>query len=73
MVITRRPISERAPGWIARLVSAGARVLLTGVLPHSGDLTGTTKILARGRFTGVALEMDASNRILTTLPMVPVP
>ena len=26
-----------------------------------------------GRFTGVALEMDAGNRIFTTLPVVPIP
>ena len=26
-----------------------------------------------GRFTGVAVELDAGNRIFTTLPVVPVP
>ena len=26
-----------------------------------------------GRFTGVAVELDAANRIFTTLPVVPLP
>ena len=42
--------------------------------PKRSDFVGSVRCTARDgeEFTGVALEMDVRNRILTTLPMVPV-
>ena len=42
---------------------------------NTSDFIGSVHCTAPpgGSFTGVALEMDADNRIFTTLPMVPVP
>ena len=42
--------------------------------PKKSDFVGSVRCTARDgeKFTGVALEMDGRNRILTTLPMVPV-
>ena len=41
----------------------------------TSDFGGSVRCTApgNGRFTAVALEMDAANRIFTTLPVVPVP
>ena len=41
----------------------------------TSDFEGSVRCTApgEGMFTGVALELDASSRIFTTLPMVPVP
>jgi hypothetical protein len=41
----------------------------------TSDFLGSVRCTApgNGRFTAVALEMDAANRIFTTLPVVPVP
>ncbi len=36
------------------------------------DFVGSVRCTAPGMFTGVAVELDASNRIFTTLPVVPV-
>ena len=36
------------------------------------DFVGSVHCTGPGRFTGVAVEMDAGNRILTTLPVIPV-
>ena len=36
----------------------------------TSDFLGSVRCTAPGRFTGVALEMDAGNRIFTTLPVV---
>ncbi len=40
----------------------------------TSDFVGSVRCTATddGRFTGLALEMDANNRIFTTLPVVPV-
>ena len=38
----------------------------------TSDFVGSVRCTAAGRFTGVAVEIDAGNRILTTLPVVPV-
>ena len=38
----------------------------------TSDFVGLVRCTAPGRFTGVAVEIDAGNRILTTLPVVPV-
>ena len=40
----------------------------------TSDFVGSVRCTAseEGSFTGVAVELDASNRIFTTLPMVPV-
>ena len=39
-------------------------------LTDTSDFLGSVRCTAPGRFTGVALEMDAGNRIFTTLPVV---
>ena len=41
----------------------------------TSDFVGSVRCTApgEGMFTGIALELDAGNRILTTLPVVPVP
>ena len=39
----------------------------------TSDFVGAVRCSAAGLFTGVALELDASNQIITTLPVVPVP
>ena len=36
------------------------------------DFVGLVRCTAEGEFTGVAVELDAGNRIFTTLPVVPV-
>ena len=36
------------------------------------DFVGLVRCTAPGRFTGIAVELDAGNRIFTTLPVVPV-
>ena len=39
----------------------------------TSDFVGSVRCTAPGLFTGVAVELDAGNRIFTTLPVVPVP
>ena len=41
----------------------------------TSDFVGSVRCTApgEGMFTGVAVELDAANRIFTTLPVVPVP
>ena len=41
----------------------------------TSDFVGSVRctVPGEGMFTGVALELDAVNRIFTTLPVVPVP
>ena len=45
-------------------------------LTDTSDFVGSVRCTApagrEGRFTGVAVELDAGNRIFTTLPVVPV-
>ena len=38
----------------------------------TSDFVGSVRCTAPGRFTGIAVELDAGNRIFTTLPVVPV-
>ena len=42
-------------------------------LTDTSDFVGLVRCTAPGMFTGVAVELDAGNRIFTTLPVVPVP
>ena len=42
-------------------------------LADTSDFVGSVRCTAPGLFTGVAVELDAGNRIFTTLPVVPVP
>ena len=44
--------------------------LFTGA--DTSDFVGSVRCMAPGLFTGVAVEIDEGNRILTTLPVVPV-
>ena len=39
----------------------------------TSNFVGLVRCTGPGRFTGVAVELDAGNRIFTTLPVVPVP
>ena len=39
----------------------------------TSNFVGAVRCTAEGRFAGVAIELDAGNRIFTTLPVVPVP
>ena len=45
-------------------------------LTDTSDFVGSVRCMApsegEGMFTGVAMELDASNQIFTTLPVVPV-
>ena len=41
-------------------------------LADTSDFVGSVRCTAPGLFTGVAVELDAGNRIFTTLPVVPV-
>ena len=51
--------------------------LIEGAFPaaDTSDFAGAVRCTApgEGMFTGVAVELDAANRIFTTLPVVPVP
>ena len=38
----------------------------------TSDFVGLVRCTAEGEFIGVAVELDAGNRIFTTLPVVPV-
>ena len=38
----------------------------------TSDFVGSVRCTAPGLFTGIAVELDAGNRIFTTLPVVPV-
>ena len=38
----------------------------------TSDFVGSVRCTAAGLFTGIAVELDAGNRIFTTLPVVPV-
>ena len=40
--------------------------------PDTSDFVGLVRCAAPSLFTGLAIEMDAANRIFTTLPVVPV-
>ena len=54
-----------------------ARMMALCSLPrtNTSDFVGSVRCTApgEGAFTGVAVELDASNQIFTTLPVVPVP
>ena len=39
---------------------------------NTSDFVGSVRCAAPSLFTGVAVELDAANRIFTTLPVVPV-
>ena len=42
-------------------------------LTDTSNFVGSVRCSSPGRFTGIAVELDAANRIFTTLPVVPVP
>ena len=59
------------------------RILLNLIVPaqdieemftgtDTSDFVGSVRCMATGQFTGVAVELDAENRIFTTLPLIPV-
>ena len=50
-----------------------ARFIEVFTTTDTSDFVGLVRCTAPGMFTGVAVELDAANRIFTTLPVVPVP
>ena len=68
-VLEEAEISLRANGQEARYIEE----MFTHA--ETSDFVGSVRCLApgEGMFTGVAVEIDAENRIFTTLPVVPVP
>ena len=65
-VLEEAEISLAANGQEAQFIED----MFTGT--DTSDFVGSVRCTGPGRFTGVAVEMDAGNRILTTLPVVPV-
>ena len=69
-VLEEEEIPLEANGQDARYIEE----LFTGT--DTSDFVGSVRCTAppgEGMFTGVAVELDASNQIFTTLPVVPVP
>ena len=66
IVLEAVEISLAAYGQEARYIEE----LFTGT--DTSDFVGSVRCTAPGLFTGIAVELDDSNRIFTTLPVVPV-
>ena len=68
-VLEEVEITLAANGQVARFIGE----VFTGT--DTSDFVGLVRCTAEGvaQFTGMALELDAGNRIFTTLPVVPVP
>ena len=66
MVLEEVEISLAANGQEARYIEE----LFTGA--DTSDFVGSVRCMAPGLFTGIAVELNAGNRIFTTLPVVPV-
>ncbi len=68
-MLAETEIDLKAGGQVARFIDELFKEA------NTSDFIGSVHCTAPpgGSFTGVALEMDADNRIFTTLPMVPVP
>ena len=69
-VLEEEEISLAANGQVARYIEE----MFTST--DTSDFVGSVRCTAppgEGMFTGVAVELDADNRIFTTLPVVPVP
>ena len=66
IVLEAVEISLEANGQEARYIEE----LFTGT--DTSDFVGSVRCTAPGLFTGIAVELDDSNRIFTTLPVVPV-
>ena len=66
VVLEEVEIDLEANGQEARYIEG----LFTGT--DTSDFVGSVRCMADGLFTGVAVELDDSNRIFTTLPVVPV-
>ena len=66
-VLEEEEISLAANGQDARYIE---QMFTTA---DTSDFVGSVRCTAPGLFTGVAVELDAGNRIFTTLPVVPVP
>ena len=65
-VLEEVEIPLEANGQDARFIEE----MFTGT--DTSDFVGSVRCMAPGRFTGVAVELDAGNRIFTTLPVIPV-
>ena len=66
MVLEAVEIDLEANGQEARYIEE----LFTAT--DTSDFVGAVRCTAPGRFTGIAVELDAGNRLFTTLPVVPV-
>ena len=66
MVLEAVEIDLEANGQAARYIEE----LFTAT--DTSDFLGSVRCTAPGLFTGIAVELDAGNRIFTTLPVVPV-
>ena len=66
IVLEEVELSLEANGQEARYIEE----LFTGT--DTSDFVGSVRCTAPGLFTGIAVELDDSNRIFTTLPVVPV-
>ena len=66
MVLEEVEIDLEANGQEARYIEE----LFTAT--DTSDFVGSVRCTAPGLFTGIAVELDAGNRIFTTLPVVPV-
>ena len=66
VVLEEMEIDLEANGQDARYIEG----LFTGT--DTSDFVGSVRCTAAGLFTGIAVELDDSNRIFTTLPVVPV-
>ena len=65
-VLEEVEITLAANGQVARYIEE----MFTGT--DTSDFVGSVRCMAPGLFTGIAVELDAGNRIVTTLPVVPV-
>ena len=66
IVLEEVEITLQANGQEARYIDG----LFTGT--DTSGFVGSVRCTAEGLFTGIAVELDAGNRIFTTLPVVPV-
>ena len=71
-VLEETKIPLAANGQEARYIEEMFTFTGAAVSDFVGSVRGTVPAVGEGMFTGVAVEIDEGNRILTTLPVVPV-
>ena len=60
------------PGWGRRTPGGRRFIEEMFTATDTSNFAGLVHCTAEGEFTGVAVELDADNRIFTTLPVIPV-